>query len=1502
MSGEKTKEKLSIQQVDGNILLRKEDFLDEDILFDSRGNFELPSFDALDEQLETFFNSGTLNKTKKELNRQNYEEKELSLELEVDRNHSSASHFENSSGEFYAWKTNSAVENTNDKGDLTKPQKVFSNTKSTVSKSCVVEKNAPPLEAQSHVTLDSDTSRKKTIPLNHRNEMSDYGYYSKNSDPTGNSVFLENRPKTDERNELYYSDLYHPKRKREFIGEKLSSHSGISRETSNLRTSQTMKLERNSSLSDGTTMHSNLNNLKRQKWILPQDFEASSLQQPDRKLVEAQKDFFRQEFSSMPLKVSLQGSTSNVDVKAENSLPLQIVDSVLPVGHLSQTFKCNDVNKNDVKYLNESMQRQIDDTKRHSVNRSSILTSRLHRFPLKPKILFGVIELLHFLRKRNLPSDDPRYFILMKLLKAHTVPYPNSILTFRHLFALRVQYRIFYEMKRGGRLPEDTLNASRALTIGSGSIPQVEKMNNKSKPPERNFTRQQVFVQSLPFPAEKLSSDLNITPLDSSFLRKEADRLVTTLSRRFANKLATEISSFKCNEDASVEDSKRWGAQKRTLRIQYSKANLVVLQRKLRRRVLEERRMAEEQGKLGSKSRLRSFRALMKEAEKMERFMLKEMEAQEREKRKNFVSFLSSLMSHINNFRQYHKEYVHRLRRSVARSVLRYHEDKARAVERAEKEAERRRIIALKENDEEGYVNLLRQTKNERLLQVLNQTDEYLRHLGAVVKQQRDGTLNDGQRYLEKEETNKTDVLSRENCQTYYEIAHAIKEPITELPTILQGGTLKQYQIQGLQWLVSLYVNHLNGILADEMGLGKTIQAIALLAYLVEKKNNSGPFLIVVPLSTLSNWELEFEKWAPSLHVVVFKGDRKQRKSLYDTVIQPLNFNVCLTTFEFVSRGKNLLGKVEWNYLIVDEGHRMKNHESRITAILSQQFKSRSRLLMTGTPLQNSLSELWSLLNFVLPNIFSSSETFESWFAAPFASIPGEKADLSEEETLLIIRRLHQVLRPFLLRRLKSDVLRMGDQLPTKQEHVILCEISAWQKMVYRRILRGQKVVFTGLSGRRRHDFLSNPAMQLRKMANHPYLFYEDYSEELMLGNRDSEELFRASGKFYMFDMLLQKFLRTGHRVLVFNQMTRVIDLQERLLRFRGINFLRLDGSTKSEMRRNIVEEFNRSDTIYHVLLLTTRAGGLGVNLQSADTVIIFDSDWNPQMDLQAQDRAHRIGQDKEVLVLRIVAANTIEERILERASYKKDMEQKVIRAGMFNETSKDSDRQALLRELLKDDEERSSEGHESRVPDLETINAMISRSDNEMEIFQQVDEERQIELNSRSPLMEPNEIPSWVIGDVNEEDDEDLGEWSLSKSDYLPKESESSYSFHSVSSDDEISYQASEWEVHSAHRSKRDSYEFHQVSSEWCESNAKLRNAQSDNVSGTTCLLEPDETCNENVVGRDDRESDYSDSYQKSISERASISIEGLNGSLCFTDDETYSGWFEEAELGQET
>lgn len=588
--------------------------------------------------------------------------------------------------------------------------------------------------------------------------------------------------------------------------------------------------------------------------------------------------------------------------------------------------------------------------------------------------------------------------------------------------------------------------------------------------------------------------------------------------------------------------------------------------------------------------------------------------------------------------------------------------------------------------------------------------------------------------------------------QTYYSIAHTVHESVTEQASILVNGNLKEYQIKGLEWLVSLFNNNLNGILADEMGLGKTIQTIALVTYLMEKKKVNGPYLIIVPLSTLSNWVLEFEKWAPTVSVVSYKGSPQSRR-LVQAQMRSTKFNVLLTTYEYVIKDKGVLAKVQWKYMIIDEGHRMKNHHCKLTQVLNTHYIAPHRLLLTGTPLQNKLPELWALLNFLLPSIFKSCSTFEQWFNAPFATT-GEKVELNEEETILIIRRLHKVLRPFLLRRLKKEV---ESQLPDKVEYIIKCDMSGLQRVLYKH-MQSKGVLLTdgsekGNKGKGGAKALMNTIVQLRKLCNHPFMFQhieEKFCDHLGTGGTvvSGPDLYRASGKFELLDRILPKLKTTGHRVLVFCQMTQCMTIIEDYLSWRAFQYLRLDGMTKAEDRGELLKKFNDANSEYFIFLLSTRAGGLGLNLQSADTVIIFDSDWNPHQDLQAQDRAHRIGQRNEVRVLRLMTVNSVEERILAAARYKLNMDEKVIQAGMFDQKSTGSERQQFLQSILHQDGDDEEE--ENEVPDDDLINAMIARSEEELEIFKQIDLERK-KTEKHSRLIEESELPDWLVKDDDE-------------------------------------------------------------------------------------------------------------------------------------------------------
>ncbi|CAI8041926.1 Transcription activator BRG1 [Geodia barretti] len=622
---------------------------------------------------------------------------------------------------------------------------------------------------------------------------------------------------------------------------------------------------------------------------------------------------------------------------------------------------------------------------------------------------------------------------------------------------------------------------------------------------------------------------------------------------------------------------------------------------------------------------------------------------------------------------------------------------------------------------------------------------------------------NNPREYIQKTSATMDDEYSTKKgtMQNYYGIAHTLREPVDSQPTIVINGRLKEYQITGLEWLVSLYNNNLNGILADEMGLGKTIMTIALVAYLMETKGNNGPYLIIVPLSTMSNWVLEFDRWAPSVIKIAYKGAPAGRRLLTQQIRQS-RFNVLLTTYEYVIKDRATLAKVRWKYMIIDEGHRMKNHHCKLTQVLNQHYHAPHRLLLTGTPLQNSLPELWALLNFLLPTIFKSVATFEQWFNTPFA-MTGEKMELNEEETILIIRRLHKVLRPFLLRRLKKEV---ESQLPDKVEYVIKCDMSALQRQMYSHMQKRGILLTDGSEANKKGKgggrALMNTIVQLRKLCNHPFMFpniEEALCEHMGLNTTymTGPELYRASGKFEVLDRMLPKFRVTNHRTLVFCQMTSLMTILEDYLNWKNLAYLRLDGGTKADERKELLEMFTAPDSPYYFFLLSTRAGGLGLNLQVADTVIIFDSDWNPHQDMQAQDRAHRIGQTSEVRVLRLCTVNSVEEKILAAARYKLNVDEKVIQAGMFDQKSTTSERKAFLEALL--EEEAIEEEEEAEVPDDEQLNDMIARNEEEIQLFTRMDMERcsrdamDPNLRHKPRLISEEELPSWLLKGEEEMD-----------------------------------------------------------------------------------------------------------------------------------------------------
>lgn len=486
------------------------------------------------------------------------------------------------------------------------------------------------------------------------------------------------------------------------------------------------------------------------------------------------------------------------------------------------------------------------------------------------------------------------------------------------------------------------------------------------------------------------------------------------------------------------------------------------------------------------------------------------------------------------------------------------------------------------------------------------------------------------------------------------EVETASITEFTESPAYVHGE-LRPYQIQGLNWLISLHENNLSGILADEMGLGKTLQTISFLGFLRYHKNINGPHIVIVPKSTLDNWAREFARWTPEVRVLVLHGDKEERQKLITDRLLTCDFDVVISSYEIVIREKSSFRKFDWEYIIIDEAHRIKNEESLLSQII-RMFHSKNRLLITGTPLQNNLHELWALLNFILPDVFGESDAFDQWFTNDEQTENGKSQEAKQDS---IVSQLHKVLKPFLLRRIKADVEK---SLLPKQEMNVYIKMTDMQRKWYQKILEKDIDAVNGANGKKESKTrLLNIVMQLRKCCNHPYLF--EGAEPGPPFTTDEHLVYNAQ-KMIILDKLLKKFQKEGSRVLIFSQMSRMLDILEDYCYLREYEYCRIDGQTEHADRINSIDEFNKPGSSKFLFLLTTRAGGLGINLTTADIVILFDSDWNPQADLQAMDRAHRIGQTKQVKVYRFITENAIEEKVLERATQKLRLDQLVIQQG----------------------------------------------------------------------------------------------------------------------------------------------------------------------------------------------------------------------------------------------
>ncbi|XP_071741486.1 ATP-dependent helicase BRM-like [Rutidosis leptorrhynchoides] len=755
------------------------------------------------------------------------------------------------------------------------------------------------------------------------------------------------------------------------------------------------------------------------------------------------------------------------------------------------------------------------------------------------------------------------------------------------------------------------------------------------------------------------------------------------------------------------------------------------------------------------------------------------------------------------------------------RGVAKYHEKMLREFSKNNDDDRSKRMEALKNNDVERYREILMEQQNslpgeaaeryEVLSSFLSQTEDYLNKLGGKItasKNQQDvedaanaASAAARAQGLSEEEVRAAASCAREevlirnrfsemnapkdssSVSKYYTLAHAVSERVIRQPSMLRKGTLRDYQIVGLQWMLSLYNNKLNGILADEMGLGKTVQVMALIAYLMEFKSNYGPHLIIVPNAVLVNWKSELHSWLPGVSCIYYVGNKDQRSKLFSQEVVNLKFNVLVTTYEFIMFDKSKLSRVDWKYIVIDEAQRMKDRESVLARDLDK-YRCQRRLLLTGTPLQNDLKELWSLLNLLLPEVFDNRNTFHDWFSQPFQKEVSHNADeddwLETEKKVIIIHRLHQILEPFMLRRRVEDV---EGSLPPKISIKLRCKMSAIQSVVYDWIKctgtirldpedEKRKVQKSSIYQAKSFKPLNNKCMELRKTCNHPllnYPYFNDLSKDFLV---------KSCGKLWVLDRILVKLQRTGHRVLLFSTMTKLLDILEEYLQWRRLVFRRIDGTTSLEDRESAIVDFNSPETDCFIFLLSIRAAGRGLNLQTADTVIIYDPDPNPKNEEQAVARAHRIGQTREVKVIYMeavvdkVPSHQKEDNLMNKGinnnvdsdddddelagkdryigsieslirnniqQYKIEMADEVINAGRFDQRTTHEERRSTLESLLRDEDRFQETVHD--VPSLQEVNRMIARSEEEVEIYDQMDEE----YDWVDEMTRYDQVPKWL-------------------------------------------------------------------------------------------------------------------------------------------------------------
>nr|CAD1825673.1 unnamed protein product [Ananas comosus var. bracteatus] len=535
-------------------------------------------------------------------------------------------------------------------------------------------------------------------------------------------------------------------------------------------------------------------------------------------------------------------------------------------------------------------------------------------------------------------------------------------------------------------------------------------------------------------------------------------------------------------------------------------------------------------------------------------------------------------------------------------------------------------------------------------------------------------------------------------------------------PEFLSGGSLHPYQLEGLKFLRYSWLKDNRVILADEMGLGKTIQSIAFLASLFEE--NVTPHLVVAPLSTLRNWEREFATWAPQMNVVMYFGTAQAREAIrkYEFYFPKekshkfkkkktvqgssqkkqsrIKFDVLLTSYEMINMDSAVLKPIRWECLIVDEGHRLKNKDSKLFSQL-RDYSTNHRVLLTGTPLQNNLDELFMLMHFL-------DDKSVIW---SIEHLKQEFTDINQDNQ---IEKLHDMLMPHLLRRFKKDVIK---DLPPKKELILRVELSSKQKEYYKAILTRNYQILARRGGAQ--ISLINVVMELRKLCCHAYML-EGVEPVKEPANADEglRQLLETSGKMHLLDKMMVKLKEQGHRVLIYSQFQHMLDLLEDYLSYKKWSYERIDGKIGGAERQIRIDRFNAKNSTRFCFLLSTRAGGLGINLATADTVIIYDSDWNPHADLQAMARAHRLGQTSKVMIYRLITRGTIEERMMQLTKKKMILEHLVVgrlKAQGVNQEELDDIIRYGSKELFADENDEAGKARQIHYDDA-AIDRLLDR------------------------------------------------------------------------------------------------------------------------------------------------------------------------------------------------